>query len=130
MNPLLKLLLRSFHWFPQWWSNNCSWTEAMVSCAEVLPKTIAESTAAGFAEPRVNYRLRDAVFSRQRYWGEPFPICYVDGIPQLIEDEQVLLPKVDAYLPTEDGDPPLARASTEARRKSASQGRAPEHRAT
>ena len=89
--------------------NSGAWSG--LSCAEVLPKAIAETTAAGFAEPRVNYRLRDAVFSRQRYWGEPFPICYVDGIPQLIEDEQVLLPEVDAYLPTEDGDPPLARAS-------------------
>lgn len=79
-------------------------------CLEALPRAIQEAADAGFAQPRVNYRLRDAVFSRQRYWGEPFPICYVDGVPQLVEDEQVLLPEVDAYLPTEDGDPPLARA--------------------
>ena len=79
-------------------------------CSDVLPRAIEECTRAGFARPRVNFRLRDAVFSRQRYWGEPFPICYVDGVPTLIEDEQVLLPEVDAYLPTEDGDPPLARA--------------------
>ena len=79
-------------------------------CSAVLPIAIKETEAAGFAAPRVNYRLRDAVFSRQRYWGEPFPICYDQGVPQLIEDEQVLLPDVDAYLPTEDGDPPLARA--------------------
>ena len=81
-----------------------------LSCEEALPRAIRETEAAGFAQPRVNYRLRDAVFSRQRYWGEPFPICYVNGVPQLVEGAQVLLPEVDAYLPTEDGDPPLARA--------------------
>lgn len=81
-----------------------------LTCHEALPRAIRETAEAGFATPRVNYRLRDAVFSRQRYWGEPFPICYEDGIPRLVEDEQVLLPEVDAYLPTEDGDPPLARA--------------------
>ena len=79
-------------------------------CSTILPRAIQETEEAGFAAPRVNYRLRDAVFSRQRYWGEPFPICYEQGVPQLIEDDQVLLPDVDAYLPTEDGDPPLARA--------------------
>jgi leucyl-tRNA synthetase len=60
----------------------------------------------------VNFRLRDAIFSRQRYWGEPFPIYYKDGMPYpLDEDELPLkLPKVDKYLPTEKGEPPLARA--------------------
>ncbi|MGJ8683810.1 MAG: leucine--tRNA ligase [Nonlabens sp.] len=61
---------------------------------------------------KTNYRLRDAVFSRQRYWGEPFPVYYKDGLPQMIDRKHlpIELPEVDEYLPTEDGAPPLGRA--------------------
>lgn len=62
----------------------------------------------------VNYRLRDAIFSRQRYWGEPFPIYYKDGVPYALPEDKLplLLPEVDKYLPTETGEPPLARAAS------------------
>jgi leucyl-tRNA synthetase len=61
---------------------------------------------------KINFRLRDAIFSRQRYWGEPFPVYYVDGLPHILEtkDLPLELPDIDAYLPTQEGDPPLGRA--------------------
>ncbi|MDE6436121.1 MAG: class I tRNA ligase family protein, partial [Muribaculaceae bacterium] len=70
-------------------------------------KYIEES---GLGRVKVNYRLRDAIFSRQRYWGEPIPICYVDGIPTPYENLPLELPEIDKYLPTETGEPPLGRA--------------------
>ncbi len=71
-------------------------------------KFIAEK---GIGRVKVNYRLRDAIFSRQRYWGEPIPVCYTpDGIPQAYENLPLRLPEIDKFLPTESGEPPLGRA--------------------
>ena len=66
----------------------------------------------GIGKVKVNYRLRDAIFSRQRYWGEPFPIYYKEGIPHMLPEDKLplLLPEVDKFLPTETGEPPLGRA--------------------
>ena len=66
----------------------------------------------GIGKVKVNYRLRDAIFSRQRYWGEPFPVYYKDGIPTLLSEDKLPLelPEVDKFLPTETGEPPLGRA--------------------
>ena len=80
---------------------------------EAIERAIVEVEARGLGERRVQYRLRDAVFGRQRYWGEPIPVAYRDGVPETLplEELPLVLPAVDAYLPTEDGEPPLARAA-------------------
>lgn len=82
---------------------------------KAIKRAIFEIEKQGFGKGQTNYRLRDAVFSRQRYWGEPFPVYYKDDVAYLVEDDQlpVTLPEVDKYLPTEDGEPPLARAKAE-----------------
>ena len=73
---------------------------------------IAKLEELGAGKAKVNYRLRDAIFGRQRYWGEPVPVYFKDRLPQLIamEDLPLVLPEVDKYLPTESGEPPLGRA--------------------
>ncbi|WP_452597758.1 leucine--tRNA ligase [Pontimicrobium sp. MEBiC01747] len=75
-------------------------------------RAIYELEQLGQGEGKTNYRLRDAVFSRQRYWGEPFPVYYVNGMPQMIDAKHlpIQLPEVEKYLPTETGEPPLGRA--------------------
>ena len=77
-----------------------------------IAKAIEAMEAKGIGKGKTNYRLRDAVFSRQRYWGEPIPIFYKDGIATAMNESELPLelPEVDKYLPTEDGEPPLARA--------------------
>src|SRR5690606_33240800 len=84
-----------------------------LSYKEATKKVIAELENIGQGEGKTNYRLRDAVFSRQRYWGEPFPVYYVDGMPQMIDAKHlpIKLPEVEKYLPTETGEPPLGNAT-------------------
>ncbi|MDN3678176.1 class I tRNA ligase family protein [Flavobacterium paronense] len=76
-------------------------------------KIIEELEKINHGKGKTNYRLRDAVFSRQRYWGEPFPVYYVNGMPQMIDQKHlpIVLPEVEKYLPTEDGQPPLGNAT-------------------
>ncbi|QNM85390.1 leucine--tRNA ligase [Polaribacter pectinis] len=80
---------------------------------KALKLAIFEMEKRGFGYGKINYRLRDAVFSRQRYWGEPFPVFYKDGMPQMIDAKHlpIVLPEVEKYLPTEDGKPPLGNAT-------------------
>ena len=81
---------------------------------EAVTKVLAALEGKGAGKAKVNYRLRDAVFSRQRYWGEPFPVYYKNGLPQMIGEEHlpIHLPEVEKYLPTEEGNPPLGNATT------------------
>ncbi|MGY3214927.1 leucine--tRNA ligase [Mucilaginibacter sp. HD30] len=79
---------------------------------EATAATVAKLEELGAGRAKVNFRMRDAIFGRQRYWGEPVPVYFKDGLPQLIEESELplLLPEIDKYLPTESGEPPLARA--------------------
>jgi leucyl-tRNA synthetase len=83
---------------------------------QAMAVAIEKIEAMGLGKGKTNYRLRDAIFSRQRYWGEPFPVYYKNEIPYLVDDAHlpIELPEVDKYLPTEDGEPPLARAEKSA----------------
>ena len=79
---------------------------------EATAAVIAKLEELGAGKAKINYRQRDAIFGRQRYWGEPVPVYFKDGLPQLIDENELplVLPEVDKYLPTESGEPPLARA--------------------
>jgi leucyl-tRNA synthetase len=79
---------------------------------DAIKKAIAEIEKRNLGKGKTNYRLRDAVFGRQRYWGEPIPVFYKDGIPHALPENELplILPEVDKFLPTEDGEPPLGRA--------------------
>ena len=83
-----------------------------MSVKEAIPAAIDKVEEMGIGKRKVNYRLRDAIFSRQRYWGEPFPVYFKDGVAVAMDESKLPLelPEVDKFLPTEAGDPPLARA--------------------
>jgi leucyl-tRNA synthetase len=80
---------------------------------KAIKKAIQEIESRGIGKGKTNFRLRDAIFGRQRYWGEPIPIYYKDGIPYPVDEKDlpVVLPEIDKFLPTETGEPPLGRAS-------------------
>ncbi|HET9054679.1 MAG TPA: leucine--tRNA ligase, partial [Cyclobacteriaceae bacterium] len=86
--------------------NGLDWKEA-------IEKALQKVEQLGIGKRKVNYRMRDAIFGRQRYWGEPFPVYYENGIPKLVDvkDLPVTLPEIDEYKPTETGEPPLGRAT-------------------
>ncbi|MHB1277493.1 MAG: class I tRNA ligase family protein, partial [Bacteroidia bacterium] len=77
-----------------------------------IKKCIVKLEEMGLGQGKTNYRLRDAIFGRQRYWGEPIPVAYSEGLPYSLDEKELplVLPEIDKFLPTEDGDPPLARA--------------------
>ena len=82
-----------------------------LNVGEAIKKMFAEIENRGLGKRQINYRLRDAIFSRQRYWGEPFPVYYKDGISHVLEEDKLPLelPKIENFTPTTDGEPPLAR---------------------
>ena len=84
-----------------------------LSVSEAIEAAKKYIVASGLGKVKVNYRLRDAIFSRQRYWGEPFPIYYKDGVPCTVDEKDlpVVLPEIDKFLPTDTGEPPLGRAA-------------------
>ena len=93
---------------------NSDFLNGCTNFGEAVAKVLEALESKGAGKAKVNYRLRDAVFSRQRYWGEPFPVYYENGLPQMIGEEYlpILLPEVEKYLPTEEGNPPLGNATT------------------
>ena len=92
---------------------NSDFLNGCTNFGEAVAKVLEALESKGAGKAKVNYRLRDAVFSRQRYWGEPFPVYYENGLPQMIGEEYlpILLPEVEKYLPTEEGNPPLGNAT-------------------
>lgn len=97
-----------------------SWDAKIINSGFMNGLVVDDAIAAGIKKAKelkvgkgkVNFRLRDAIFGRQRYWGEPFPVYYKNGLPHLVKEEElpVVLPEIDEYKPTETGEPPLARA--------------------
>ncbi len=83
-----------------------------LSPIEAMQRGVEEVEKQGIGKAKINFRMRDAIFTRQRYWGEPLPVYYENEIPRLLPESELplVLPEVDKYLPTEDGDPPLGRA--------------------